>query len=318
MKLTWDAAGERFYETGVDRGVLYPYDSTNKQFTNGVAWNGLSAVNESPSGAEANAIYADNIKYLNLVSIEEYAATIECYTYPDEFQVCAGFAELAPGVTIGQQDRKMFGFCYRTLIGNDTEGTNTGYKPHCVYNCLAAPASKDHSTTNESPEATSMSFEISTTPVAVTDRKPTAVVEIDSTKCDPAQLSELEDILYGTATAVPRLPLPDEIAQIVGAIGVTVKLNALTIGTLDLTPDFDPRVSIYACKTENATDIVTATADAGISVSILVNGSSHTSGSAATWSEGTNTVIVVATKSGQTSRSYAVTVTKETEEDTTT
>lgn len=221
-RLEWDKIGEHIYETGVDRAVLYQLDNQNA-FTNGVAWSGITAVNESPSGAEATALYADNIKYLNLISAEEYGLTIECYTYPDEFAVNNGEASLLDGVNIGQQDRKPFGFCYRTLIGNDTEGTSKGYKIHCVYNCLASPSEMSHSTVNDSPEAANPSFEVKTTPVNVTNHKPTAVVVIDSTKLTEGKLTAIENVLYGTnppqgetgTGTAARLPLPDEIKTII-------------------------------------------------------------------------------------------------------
>lgn len=221
-KIAWDNVGERFYETGVDRGVLYVYDSTQGSYGAGVPWNGLSAVNESPSGAEPTAIWADNIKYLNLMSAEEYAATIEAYTYPDEFEECDGSASIATGVNIGQQKRKLFGFCYRTLIGNDVDGTKKGYKIHIVYNCLASPSEKSHSTVNDSPEATTMSWSISTTPLQVTGFDPTATIEIDSTKIDSAKLTLIENKLYGTDAdannntegTAPTFLLPDEIIYI--------------------------------------------------------------------------------------------------------
>lgn len=310
-KIVWDKTGEHFYETGVDHGVFYPYNSTTNQYTGGVAWNGLTAVNEQPSGAEPSPLFADNIKYLNLMSAEEYAATVEAYTAPDEFLACDGFDELANGITIGQQPRTQFGFSFRTLIGNDTVGTKKGYKITCVYNCLASPSERSHSTVNESPEAQTLSWSISTTPVPVTDKSPTSVAIIDSTKTDAAQLAELEDILYGTANSEARLPLPDEIAEIVGAIAVTVKLTNLTVGSLDLVPDFDPTTGIYTVKTPNASDVVTATPETGATVSMTINGSAFTSGSEATWDEGTNTIVAVVTKSGASSRAYVVTVTKE-------
>lgn len=309
-KLTWDAIGEHFYETGVDHGVFYEYDTSAKKFTNGVAWNGLTAVNESPSGAEPTALYADNIKYLNLISAEQYAATIEAYTAPDEFLECDGFASLTDGVTIGQQPRKIFGFCYRTLIGNDTEGTKKGYKLHLVYNCTASPSERGHSTVNESPEAASLSWSISTTPVEVSGQSPTSTLEIDSTKVDPAKLAALEAVLYGTANTIPRLPLPGEVAEIVGSVGETVSLTALTIGSLDLVPEFSAGVVSYTATTTNDEDAVSATASTGASASILVNGVAHTSGNDATWTAGTNTVVVIVSKSGATSKTYTVTVTK--------
>ena len=214
-RLTWDNNGERLYETGVKQGVLYPIQD-NGSYSKGVAWNGLTAVTESPSGAEATALYADDIKYLNLISNEEFSATIEAYTYPDEFAECDGSASLADGVTIGQQKRKTFGLCYRTSLGNDVDGNDHGYKLHLVYGCLAAPSEKAYATINDSPEAITFSWEVSTTPVSVAGFKPTSQITIDSTKADKTKLTALEDILYGkdgaeAEGAGPRLPLPDEI-----------------------------------------------------------------------------------------------------------
>lgn len=220
-KLVWDKTGERLFETGVDQGVLY-VQGTSGIYPKGVAWNGLTAVTESPSGAEATALYADNIKYLNLLSTEEFGATIEAYTYPDEFGECNGEAELAAGVSIGQQARKKFGMCYRTKIGNDVDGNDHGYKLHIVYGAQAAPSEKAYATINDSPEAITFSWEVTTTPVNVTGKKPTASITIDSTKVNADKLAALELILYGkdpTQTSGndgvdPRLPLPDEIAEI--------------------------------------------------------------------------------------------------------
>ncbi len=209
-KLVWDNAGERLYETGVQKGVLY-VQGENGTYPKGVAWNGLSSVSENPSGAEATAIYADDIKYLNLMSAEEYGATIEAYMYPDEFAECDGSVAVTEGVYIGQQTRKAFGFCYRSTIGNDTKGNDYGYKLHLVYNALAAPSEKTYSSINDSPEVDPMSWEISTTPVPVTGHKPTATLTIDSTKVDATKLAALEAILYGTEEKEARLPLPDEV-----------------------------------------------------------------------------------------------------------
>lgn len=209
-KLVWDQTGERYYETGVKYGVLYP-QAAGGEYPLGVAWNGLTAVTESPSGAEANPMYADDIKYLNLMSVEEFGATVEAYTYPEEFEECDGSASIATGVTIGQQPRKTFGLCYRTTLGNDTEGTDHGYKLHLIYGALAAPSEKAYATINDSPEAITFSWELTTTPVNVTGHKPTASVTIDSTKTDKAKLEALEAILYGSESEEPRLPLPDEI-----------------------------------------------------------------------------------------------------------
>lgn len=216
MKLVWDNTGERFYETGVKNGVLYKQDSTGA-YPKGVAWNGLTAVTESPSGAEATPLYADDIKYLNLMSAEEFGATVEAYTYPDEFAECDGSAALAEGVMIGQQKRKAFGMAYKTTLGNDVDGNEYGYKLHLIYGALAAPSEKAYATINDSPEAITFSWELTTTPVNVTGHKPTASLVIDSTKADADKLAQLEAILFGSESEEARLPLPDEIAEIFAA-----------------------------------------------------------------------------------------------------
>ena len=212
-KLVWDETGKRFYENGVSKGVLYLKDEETNVFNTGVAWNGLINVNESPSGAEATPLWADNIKYAVGTTAEEFACSIEAYTYPDEFEECDGSVELAKGVYVGQQERKTFGLCYRNEIHNDVK-QNVGYKLTLVYNCLAAPSAKDHATINESVEGMTMSWEVSTTAVAVAGLKPSAVVRIDSRKVDAAKLAELEEILYGSTEVAPRLPLPDEIKEL--------------------------------------------------------------------------------------------------------
>lgn len=214
-KLLWDQTGQKTYETGVDHGVLYP-TQTDGTYGKGVAWNGLTTVTESPSGAESNPQYADNIKYLNLLSAEEFGATVEAFTYPDEFAICDGTAELVPGVTIGQQSRRTFGLAYRTLFGNDVQGTDYGYKLHLIYGALAAPSEKAYATVNDSPEAITFSWELTTTKVQVSNAKPTASLTINSTRFAPAKLKDLEDILYGTSSLEPRLPLPDEVSSILG------------------------------------------------------------------------------------------------------
>lgn len=216
-KLVWDQTGERLYETGVRNGVLYI--PTAGVYSKGVAWNGLTAVTESPSGAEATPLYADDIKYLNLMSTEEFGATIEAYTYPDEFAECDGSAALVDGVYIGQQARKTFGLCYRTTLGNDVDGNDYGYKLRIIYGCLAAPSEKGYATINDSPEAITFSWEVTTTPVNVTGAKPTASITIDSTKADATKLAALEDILYGSESEEARLPLPDEIKTLMTAAG---------------------------------------------------------------------------------------------------
>ena len=212
-KIVWDESGKRTYETGVRNGVLYLQDAQGA-YTKGVAWNGLTAVTESPSGAEPTALYADDIKYLELFSAEEFGATIEAYTYPAEFEKCDGSASLGTGVTIGQQDRATFGLCYRTVLGNDVKGSEFGYKLHLIYGAKAKPSEKGYQTINDSPEAITFSWEISTTPVNVAGFKPTACVTIDSTKIEPEKLAQIETLLYGDTSAEAKLPLPDEIAGI--------------------------------------------------------------------------------------------------------
>jgi hypothetical protein len=214
QRLTWDDAGKRLYETGVKQGVLYPQDDDGA-YPKGVAWNGLTAVTESPEGAEPTPLYADDIKYLNLLSTEEFKATVEAYTYPDEFAECDGSGSLVEGVTIGQQDRKTFGLSYRTSLGNDVKGNEYGYKLHIVYGCLAAPSEKAYATVNDSPEAITFSWEVSTTPVNVTGFKPTASLVLDSVKLGAAKMKAIEDVLYGSSAAEARLPLPDEIKSII-------------------------------------------------------------------------------------------------------
>lgn len=219
-KIVWDKAGEHLYETGVKNGVLYP-QASNGTYPKGVAWNGLTGITESPSGAEATPLYADDIKYLNLMSVEEFGASIEAYTYPDEFALCDGSAAIAPGVMIGQQPRKTFGMCYKTTLGNDTDGESHGYKLHVIYGATASPSEKAYATINDNPEAITFSWELKTTPVNVTGAKPTASLTIDSTKVNAAKLAALEEILYGKDPTTtngsdgvdPRLPLPDEIAE---------------------------------------------------------------------------------------------------------
>lgn len=213
-KLVWDQSGERFYETGVDRGVVYP--QVGAAYPKGAAWNGLISVTKSPSGAEATPLYANNKKYANLLSTEEFAGSIEAYTYPEEFAACNGEAEVVPGVYVGQQKRTAFGLAYRNMIGNDTEGTKVGYKITLVYGCQASPSEETDTTINDSPEAKTMSWEFTTTPVEMTGFEPTATIEIDSTKVDAEKLAAIEAILYGSESEEARLPLPDEVATLMG------------------------------------------------------------------------------------------------------
>lgn len=217
-KLVWDETGKRFYETGVKNGVLYPQDAAGA-YPKGVAWNGLTAVTQSPSGAEATPLYADDMKYLNLYSAEEFGATVEAYTYPDEFAECDGSAELTTGVMIGQQPRKAFGLVYKTVIGNDVKNNKYGYKLHLIYGAMASPSEKAYATINDSPEAITFSWEITTTPVSVAGFEPTAYIEIDSTKADPTKLAQLEEKLFGSDTLEATLPLPNEIATLMTTQG---------------------------------------------------------------------------------------------------
>lgn len=212
-KLVWDETGERLYETGVRMGVVYPM-GTGGAYPTGVVWNGLTAVTESPSGAEPSPLYADDIKYLNLMSVEEFGATIEAYTYPDEFALCDGSLEPTDGVVIGQQKRKPFGLCYRTALGNDTEGDEYGYKLHLIYGAMSKPSEKSYATINNDPEAITFSWELSTTPVTVPNAKPTASLTINSTKVDATKLAALEEILYGAEETEARLPLPTEVVTL--------------------------------------------------------------------------------------------------------
>lgn len=288
-KLVWDKLDERTYETGVDHGVLYPYDANAvDKYGKGVVWNGLTNVSESPEGAEVTALYADNIKYLNLMSTEEFKATIEAYTYPDEFAACNGEAELATGISIGQQKRNTFGVSYRTKIGN-AEDSEAGYKLHLIYGCLAAPSEKAYGTVNDSPEAITFSWEISTTPVEVSGFKPTASLVIDSTKVDPDKLQVLEDILYGTAGTDARLPLPDEVASImtgkpVASIEIT---TAPTKTTYTAGESFDATgMVITATYEDETTAVVTgytytptgalATTDTAVTISYTEGGKTKT------------------------------------------
>jgi hypothetical protein len=237
--LAWDQVGERLYETGVDHGVLYLIN-TEGEYDLGVAWNGLTTVTESPSGAESNPQYADNIKYLNLLSAEDFGATIEAFTYPDEFAECDGSATPSPGVVVGQQGRKVFGLAYRTRVGDDISGADAGYKLHLVYGAQASPSEKAYSTINDSPEAIAFSWEVATTPVPVTGLKPTSLLVIDSTKVGATELSDLEDILFGTESDDPRLPMPDEVIDVLGGTA----LGDVNLTDADNQPSFNQATNV--------------------------------------------------------------------------
>lgn len=217
-ELKWDQLGEHLFETGVDHVALFPFNKTTSAYDKGVAWNGITGITKSPSGGEPTALWADNIKYLNLYSAEELGATVTAYTYPPEWSELNGAPEIAKGVRIGQQSRGTFGLFYRTKIGNDTAGDSYGYRYHAIYGAQASPSEEAASTQNDSPEATEFSWEISTTPIAVTGFKPTSIVEFSSLECDAAKLDTLLKVVYGSAESEPRLPLPDEIVEIMGTI----------------------------------------------------------------------------------------------------
>jgi hypothetical protein len=273
-RLLWDQVGERLYETGTDRGVLYL--PTSGVYDTGYAWNGLTAVTESPSGAEATPLYADNIKYLNLISLEEFGGTIEAYTYPEQFCECDGTAMPYPGVAIGQQNRRQFGFSYRTRLGNDTEATDFGYKIHLVYGAQAAPTEKAYATINDSPEAVTFSWEFWTTPVDIDGYKPSASITIDSTKVDADALAALEDMLYGTGGTDPMLPLPSAVlAMFDGTItlvtpGVPTYNSSTDIVTIPGTTGVVYHVSGAGVVDEDD-DVVTAGAYGPITANIIVN-----------------------------------------------
>ena len=288
-KLVWDQISEKLYETGVEKGVLYP-QSSGGTYPAGYAWNGLSKVSESPSGAEATAIYANNKKYLNMISAEEFGGTIEAYTYPDEFMECDGSKQGATGLYLGQQSRKAFGLCYKTLLGNDTDGNDYGYKLHIIYNAIASPSSKEYSTVNDSPEAMTLSWEFKTTAVDVEGFKPVCTLVIDSTKADADKLATLENILYGTSNTEARLPMPEEIIAILGGSatpsvllnthGITVEENA----TVTLTATTVPSGETVTWSTSDgdyatvANGVVTGVAvgSAIITASITVDGVTYT------------------------------------------
>lgn len=300
-RLKWDQTGERYYETGVRNAVLYPIDTATNTYPKGVAWNGITAITESPSGAESNKIYADDIKYLDLRSVEEFGCTIEAYTYPVEFYDCDGSAEVAAGVVIGQQTRKMFGLAYRTALGNDTENNDYGYKLHLVYNATAAPSEKGYSTINDSPEAITFSWECTTNPVEITGRKPTACITIDSTKVDATKLAALEDILYGTVSSDARLPLPDEIIALFSVATPEVKFasHAATVevnGTVELSVTTVPA---GAEVTYTASDDDVTVSSAGVVTGVNAGTSIVTAAITVDGVEYTDTCIVTVTPEEQ-------------------
>lgn len=314
--VVWDEAGKKLYETGTDRGVLYP--KTAGAYGTGVPWNGLTGVTENPTGAEETKLYANNNKYASLRSAEEFGFTIEAYTYPDEWAECDGSAVIALGARAGQQSRKSFGLTYRTLIGNDEDLNDHGYKIHIIYGATASPSERGYETVNDSPEAITFSWECDTTPVPVPGFKPTSCITIDSTDfvtvADIQKLTNLENILYGTPSSDPRLPLPDEVMTVLGTTVeiVDVDLAALTIGTLALTPAFKPSITSYTANTTNATDpVVAIPEDADATISIKNGSTTVNNGATASWAAGQNTIKVTVTGSdSETTKVYTVVVTK--------
>ena len=286
-KLEWDAAGEHYYETGVKMGVLYPI--VNGAYPNGVVWNGLTAVTESPSGADATAIYADDSKYLELRAAEEFGATVEAYTYPDEFAECDGSASPIDGVKIGQQPRKPFGLCYRTILGNDAERDEYGYKIHLIYNATASPSERSYQTVNDSPEAITFSWEMTTTPVSVTGYKNTSCLIVDSTKVDALNLAALEAVLYGQGATDARLPLPDEVISILGG---TAEYD-ITLNRSNATIVKDSMLTLTATVNPAGTSVTWASSDstkASVTQGGVVTGVAAGSATiTASISDGTNT-----------------------------
>lgn len=313
-KIIWDEIGSHFYETGVNHGVLYCQKSDGTYDT-GVPWNGLTGVTESPDGAEATDLYADNIKYASMRSAENFGGTIEAYTYPEEFMQCDGSYAVITGVYLGQQQRTPFGFCYRTEVGSDTAAVSEdNYKLHIVYNATASPSQKSYETINDSPNAITLSWEFKTTPVNVTGHKPMSLITIDTSKltssADKAKLASLEDTLYGTVSSDPSLPTPDQIVAIFSGSASAVKLSALTISSATLSPTFDADTTVYTTSVSSSTSTVTATGESGATVGITVNGTSITSGGTATWVTGNNIVVITVNKTGSLSTTYTVGVTK--------
>lgn len=309
FSLAWDETSKRFYETGSKRAVLYKQDNTGAYGT-GVAWSGLTGVDESPSGADATDLWADDIKYLTLRSAEQFGFTIKAYTYPDEFGECDGTAEPASGVIVYQQSRRAFGFSYTSTLGNDVQNNDYGYKIHLIYGATASPSSRSLSSINDSPEAVEFSWECSTTPVNVTGYKATAEIVIDSTKVPSAKLAQLEAILYGDGTTSPRLPLPDEIISIFSGEVTDATPSGITIGSSTLTPEFATTVRAYTTTTTNTKDAVTVTGGTGVTIAIKANGTTIDSGDEVTWETGNNTVVITASKLGCNTTTTSVTVVK--------
>ena len=298
--IEWDETGKKLYETGSKMAVLYP-QNVDGTYGDGVAWSGLTGVDESPSGADATDLWADDIKYLSIRSAEEFGFTIKAYMYPDEFGACDGTASPATGMTVFQQSRKGFGLCYRTTVGNDAAYNDYGYKLHLIYGATCSPSSRSYSTINDSPSAIEFSWECKTTPVAVPGYKNTAEIVLDSTKIASAKMAQIESILYGTAGTPgtkPRLPMPSELIEILGSAVTDAVLTGITIANATLTPDFDDDVFTYTAATTSASGAITVTAGTGVNIAITVNGTTVANEGTASFNEGNNAVEITASKAG--------------------
>lgn len=308
--IKWDETAERFYETGIRQCVLYP-QNTDGSYGNGVAWNGITGVDESPSGAEATDLWADDIKYLSIRSTEEFGFTVKAYTYPDEFGICDGSISPVAGLKIYQQARRGFGLCYRTTKGNAAAYHDYGYILHLIYGATVNPSSRSYSTINDSPEAIEFSWEAKTTPISVDGYHNTAVLTLDSTIVPAETMAQIEAILYGEeGGASPRLPLPAEIISILGGQSSNASLASISIGSSTLAPTFAATTYSYGTTTSNTKDAVSATAASGCTVTIKANGTTIDSGDEVTWNAGANTVVFTASKAGANTKTYTVSVVK--------
>lgn len=309
----WDETGKKLYETGTKMGVLFPQE-LDGTYGKGVAWSGLTGVDESPSGADATDLWADDIKYLSIRSAEEFGYTIKAYTYPKEFGQCDGTAEPVEGMTVYQQTRRGFGFCYRSTLGNDAAYNDYGYKLHIIYGSTASPSARSFSTINDSPSAIEFSWECKTTPVDIPGFKPSAEIVLDSTIIPSAKMKAIESIIYGTdaddpaEVIEPRLPLPAEIISILGGEVTDATLTGITIANATLTPSFDDEVFNYVATTSSASGAITVTADTGVNIAIKCNGVTVQNEGTASFNEGNNTVTITASKLGCNTTTTTITV----------
>ena len=305
--LSWDVVANKLYETGSKRAVLYKQDNTGA-YGKGVAWSGLTGVDESPSGADATDLWADDIKYMTLRSAEQFGYTIKAYMYPEEFGECDGTASPADGMTIYQQPRRAFGFCYTSTVGNDVQLNDYGEKLHLIYGSTASPSARSYSTINDSPEAIEFSWECTTNPVDVPGHKPTSEIVLDSTKIPAEKYEALKQILFGDGTADARLPLPAEIISILGGDVSDAALTGITIANATLTPSFDDEVFNYTAATSSASGAITVTADEGVNIAIKCNGTTVANEGTASFNEGNNTVTITASKPGFNATTTTITV----------